>query len=179
MARQFHNRVWIEMTDSVEYIYGDLEPMGTADLYLDEVLEIIHHIPLFDGFNQEEIGAVCQHMKCYATPGNYILLQEGMAGVGLILILTGAAQELGRHDMCSVVVGPGNCLGEASFIDGKPNMTSYIATVPSDFALLSREGLNAILLHYPRLGNKLLLRLASLMATRLREVNRPVLASMA
>lgn len=167
------------MTDSVEYMYGDLEPLGTADLYLDEILEIVHQIHLFDGFSQEEITAVCQHMKCYAAPGNYVILQEGMAGVGLILVLTGAAQEFGKHEMNSTEVRPGTCLGEASFIDGKPNMTSYIATVPTDFALLSRESLNAILLEYPRLGNKLLLRISHIIASRLRDANHQALTSIA
>lgn len=167
------------MTDSVEYMYGDLERLGTADLYLDEILEIVHQIPLFDGFSREEISAVCQHMKCYAASGNYIFLQEGMAGVGLLLVLTGGAQELGKHEMNSTLVGPGTCLGEVSFIDGKPNMTSYIATVPTDFALLSRESLNAILLAYPRLGNKLLLRISHIIATRLRDASRQVLTSIA
>lgn len=167
------------MTDSVEYVYAELELLGTADLYLDEILEIVHQISLFDGFNQEEVSAVCKHMKCYAAPGNYIFLQEGMAGVGLILVLTGAAQEVSKHEMSSVVVGPGTCLGAASFIDGKPNMTSYIATVPTDFALMSRENLNAILLEYPRLGNKLLLRISHIITARLRDANRQVLTSIA
>ncbi len=167
------------MTDSVEYMYGDIEPLGTADLYLDEILEIIHQIPLFEGFNQEEVKAVCQHMKCYAAPGNYVLMQEGMAGVGLVLILTGAAQELGKQEATFTDVLPGTCLGEATFVDGKPNMVSYVATVPTDFAIMTRENLNAILLEYPRLGNKLLLRLAHLVATRLRDVKHQVCTSMA
>lgn len=167
------------MTDSVEYMYGDLEPLGAANLYLDEILEIVHQISLFDGFNQEEISAVCQHMQCYAAPGNYVILQEGMAGVGLILLLTGAAQEFGKNEMGSLEVRPGTCLGEASFIDGKPNMTSYIATVPTDFALMSRENLNAILLEHPRLGNKLLLRISHIIATRLRAANHQVMTSIA
>lgn len=167
------------MTDSIEYMYGDLEPLGAADLYLDEILEIIHQTPLFNGFNPEEVKAVCQHMQCYAAPSHYVLMQEGMAGVGLLLILTGAAQELGKQEVTYTHVLPGACLGEVTFIDGKPNVASYVATVPTDFAIMTRENLNAVLLEYPRLGNKLLLRLAQIIATRLRDVKHQVFTSMA
>jgi CRP/FNR family cyclic AMP-dependent transcriptional regulator len=167
------------MTDSAEYMYGDLEPLGSADQYMDEILEMVHQIDLFEGFNQMEVSAICQQMKCYAAPGNYILLQEGMAGAGLVLVLTGAVQEIAKTDSAVTDVVAGTTLGEASFIDGKPNIHTYIATVPMDFAVLSREGLNAILLEYPRLGNKLLLRLSQLISGRLRDASRQSITSIA
>lgn len=160
-------------------MYGDLEHLGSADQYMDEILEMIHQISLFDGFNQAEVITLCQHMTCYAAPSNYTLLQEGTAGAGLLLVLTGAAQEVGALDAPATEVSAGTALGEASFMDGKPNLNSYIATVPLDFAVLTREGLNAILLEAPRLGNKLLLRLGQLIAGRLREVSRQLIPTTA
>jgi CRP/FNR family cyclic AMP-dependent transcriptional regulator len=167
------------MTNSIEYMYGDLEPMGSADQYMDEILEMVHQIDLFDGFSQAEVRAICQRMRCYAAPSNYTLLQEGMAGVGLVLVLTGAAQEIGKIDSTVTGVAAGKTLGEASFIDGKPIMHTCIATVPMDFAVLSREGLDAILLEAPRLGNKLLLRLSQLISGRLRDASRQIATSIA
>lgn len=169
------------MTDSLKHMYGDLEDLGSADHYLDEILEMVHQIDLFDGFNEAEVRAVCQHMQCYAAPRNYILLQEGLTGDGLVVVLTGAARETsqmaGEQTVADVAVG--TTLGEMSFIDGKSHMTTCVATAPMDFAVLSREALNAILLEAPRLGNKLLLSLLQLISARLRDTGHHFLPSIA
>jgi CRP/FNR family transcriptional regulator, cyclic AMP receptor protein len=65
-------------------------------------------------------------------------------------------------------VGPGQTLGEMSLIDGQPRSATCIADEPVDFALLTRAALNEILMVHPRLGNKILLLLSSLLTERLR-----------
>lgn len=169
------------MTDSLKHRYSDLEDLGSADRYMDEILEIVHQIDLFDDFNEAEVRVVCQHMRCYAAPRNYAILQEGLAGNGLLLVLTGAAREIGQMagEQTATDVEVGTALGAMSFIDGKPHMTTCIASVPMDFAVLSREALNAILQESPRLGNKLLLALLKLVSARLRVVSHHSLSSVA
>lgn len=160
------------MSFPLNTIYADIESLGRADKYLEEIVEIIQHIKLFDDFGMDEIKVLCHHMRCYAAPRNYALLEEGAEGGYMVLILTGAADVRmtsgqGAEKVAEAV--PGSTLGEASLVDGGPQLSSCIATVPTDFAVLSREALNRILLQAPRLGNKLLLTLLRLMSAQLRE----------
>lgn len=162
------------MTDTLKQIYGDLEDLGKADRYLDEILEIVHQIKLFDNFSMDEIKVLCHYMRCFAAPRNYTLLEEGTDGDYLLLILTGSVevrkQIPGQVEMIAEMT-PGSTMGEMSLVDGKPSYTSCIARVPTDFAVLTREALNGILLQAPRLGNKLLLILLQMMSTQLRQVS--------
>jgi CRP-like cAMP-binding protein len=66
-------------------------------------------------------------------------------------------------------IGPGSTLGEMTLLDGKPRFASCITLEPTDFAVLTRAGLNEILMQMPRVGNKLLLILLQMMTTRLRD----------
>lgn len=173
------------MADTLTTIYGDLEDLGRAEGYLDEILEIIDRIRLFDDLALDEIRVLCRHMRCYAAPRNYALLEAGAGGGYLLLVLTGTAevrrQRPGLDDDNIEAIAAGAALGEASLVDGQPCGVSCIATVPTDFAVLTRDALNHILLQAPRLGNKLLLALLQLMSARLRRAERhmadlPVLA---
>lgn len=167
----------IGMPDTLSKIYGGLDDLGSAEGYLDEILEIREQIRLFEGCSQEEIQLVCHHLHCFAVPRNHQLIEAGKGGNFLLLLLTGAAEirgnipGIGVEKIADVV--PGTALGEASLVDGKPHLVSCFTTLPTDFAVLTREALNSLMLQHPRLGNKLLLTLLAMLAQRLREtVNR-------
>lgn len=154
--------------------YPQLQKLGSASLYFDEIFSL-EHVKLFEDFSRDEIEALCRYMTCYAAPSNYPLLTEGDEGDFLILILTGRVSvtkqtEFGDHD-CITTAEPGMSLGEMSLIDGCPRFTSCHTIVPTDFAVLSRASLSSILVKMPRLGNKLLLVLLQIMTTRLRDTS--------
>ncbi len=171
------------MADTLKRFYGDLEDLGRADKYIDEILEIIHPIHLFDDFSEDEIRAMCHYMRCFAAPRNYALLEEGKAGDYLLLVLNGTAVarrqtiDAGVETIAEIAVG--STLGEMAMVDGKPHLSSCIVTAPMDFAVLTRDALNNILLQAPRLGNKLLLTLLHLMSTQLRDASSRFLPSIA
>lgn len=153
--------------------YLDIQCLYGADGYFDEIVAIIDHIHLFEDLNKEEVKALCSFMTCYAAPRGYTLLSEGQSGDYLLLILTGKVEvvkSVGDVDMKSLAkIGPGGTLGEMSLVDGKPRFASCITLEPTDFAVLTRAGLNEILMQMPRIGNKLLLILLQMMVTRLRD----------
>lgn len=166
------------MKDGANTMYADLVNLGKAEHYLDEIYEMAHRIRLFDDFGMDEIKVLCHYLQCYAAPRHYPLLKEGDRGDYLVLILTGAAEVrvniagLGNEKIADLQ--PGATVGETSMIDGKPRFITCIATAPTDFAVLTRESLNHILVQAPRLGNKLLLTLLQLLSARLREAYNPV-----
>jgi CRP-like cAMP-binding protein len=136
-------------------------------------VEIINHIGLFEDFNLDELNVLCHYMNCYAASRNCTLLEEGADGDFLLLILSGSVSvsKLISPQETKVIAEAkiGDTLGELSLIDGRPRFASCHTNTPTDFAVLTRESLNEILVHHPRLGNKFLLVLLQRMAVRLRE----------
>lgn len=170
------------MTENFKQIYSDLEDLGAADGFIDEILEIIHHINLFNGFSEDEVRAVCHYMRCFAAPRNYALLEEGIDGEHLLIVLTGSAEM--KHispDGCRVIteLAAGSIIGEISMIDGKTQLADCVTTRPVDFAVLTQSGLNRLLLQAPRLGNKILLALLQKLSSRLRENDKRFSPSLA
>ena len=163
------------MLEETKKPYSDLEYLGGADRYVDEILEIIDKIRLFEDFTVEEISALSRHMSCYAAPRDYQLLSEGENGDYLLLILTGSVEIFKSIDNQTVQkiaeATAGATIGEMSMIDGLTRSASCVTTTPTDFALLSRQAVNEILVYMPRVGNKLLLVLLQMLAARLRETN--------
>lgn len=171
----------IRMNDAPNKIYSDLNDLGRAESYMDEIYEIIHEIRLFDDFGMDEIKVLCHYLHCYAAPRHYPLLKEGDSGDFMLLILTGSAEVrvqipgVGNEKIAEL--RPGSTVGETSMIDGQPRFITCIATAPTDFAVLTRDSFNSILMQVPRLGNKLLLTLLHLLSARLREAYNPALAA--
>ena len=161
------------MTSDLTNTYPDLYHLGSADQYEEEVHEIINDIKLFGSFSFDEVKSLCCFMRCYAAPREYTLLNEGENGDFLILILTGSIEVVKSKNKKDAMligqVGVGSTLGEMSLIDDLPRFASCTTLVPTDFAVLTRDSFNDILLKMPRLGNKLLIALLQTLSARLRE----------
>jgi CRP-like cAMP-binding protein len=156
-------------------MYADIEYLGNAEGFLDDILENIDEIKLFEGFNTDEIKVLSHHMQCYAAPRDYSLIEEGGEGNFLLLVLTGSVnivKIVPGHGVKQIAeVGTGVTLGELSLIDGRPRFATCITSAPTDFAVLTRDSLNELLIHYPRLANKFLLVLLKIMTIRMRETS--------
>ncbi|MGB4812473.1 MAG: cyclic nucleotide-binding domain-containing protein [Methylophilaceae bacterium] len=156
-------------------MYSDLEFLGSAERYVESLRGVIEHIKLFEDFSFEEIKTLSFYLHCYRAPANYTLLEEGAEGDYLVLILRGSARvdklvfKQGITKIADVKIGA--VLGEMSLIDGRPRFASCVTTEATDFAVLTHDALNEVLVHHSRLGNKFLLVLLQLMAQRLRETS--------
>ena len=161
------------MNDVFYNYYPELECLGSALQFNEEIFEIVDKIKVLENFTIDEINELCKHMTCYGAPTDVKILCEGDLGEYMVILLTGKVAVMKRTDsgddvQLSVAV-PGTSLGEMSLIDGKPRFANCVTLMPSDFAVLDRHNLNAILTHTPRLGNKLLLELLQITTERLRE----------
>ncbi|MCB5183814.1 cyclic nucleotide-binding domain-containing protein [Methylobacillus gramineus] len=154
-------------------MYPDLVHLGGADKYVEEILEIVNTIKLFGDFSDEEVRYFCSYMQCYAAPRDCQLLTEGDVGDYLLLILTGEVDVVKdiptKGKQVIAKVGVGTVIGEMSMIDGLPRSASCITSLPTDFAVLTRESLYELLVNMPKLGNKVLLKLMQLLTSRFRE----------
>ncbi len=161
-------------------LYLDVDYLGSADAFIDEVLAAINKEVLFDEFYRYEIEELCQYMHCFSAPAGSILLQEGEEGDHLILILSGqvivSKQDLAGKAHSLAMVGEGNILGEMSMIDGQRRFASCIAAEAVRFAVMSKSDLNELLALHPRLANKFLMMLLQIMVERLRDLDTRVIS---
>lgn len=122
---------------------------------------------------------MCSFMSCYAAPRDSVLIQEGDKGDFLIIVLTGDVGIFKKsptgQDVPIATIGPGGTVGELSMIDNQPRFATCISDGPVDFAVLTRQGLNDIMMALPRFGNKLLLLLLHMVADRLRKSTNKLL----
>lgn len=161
-------------------LYLDVEYLGSAAVFVDEVLAAINKEALFDEFYRYEIEELCQFMHCFSAPAGTVLLQEGEEGDHLILVLSGQVI-VRKADMAGKVhslalVGEGSILGEMSLIDGQPRFASCVAAEACRFAVLSKSDLNELLALHPRLANKFLTMLLQIMVERLRDLGTRIIS---
>ncbi|MDD2882578.1 MAG: cyclic nucleotide-binding domain-containing protein [Rhodoferax sp.] len=169
------------MSHSVTPLLGfeHMTQLGSASGYLDEIYEVVKALSLFEGFSVSEYSKFCEYMSCYGALRGDTILNEGTEGSFLVIVLTGQVDVMkndgtGRRKLVTRV-GPGGFLGEMSLIDGRQRFASCVATQPTDFAVLTRDKLNTIMLEYPRLANKVLLLVLQLMTSRLRDTTTRML----
>lgn len=167
------------MTSSSNPTFPGLEHLGSASGFIEEIHEVVKILAPFEGFTAPECAALCGYMECFGAPSKATILSEGTVGDFLIIILTGQVdvwKACGSADSKLVAqVGPGGFVGEMSMIDGHHRFASCVTSKPSDFAVLTGEGLNDLLVGHPRLGNKILIILLQLMTSRLRDATMRML----
>jgi len=167
------------MSAEPDPLYPELENLGAATAFIGDIFEVIEHIPLFGDFSYAEIERLCDYMDCYGAPADAQLLKEGAEGDFLLLILTGLVEvrKIDTDGSCKAIatVGPGNTIGEMSLIDGRERYASCVTVEPTDFAVLRRNALNALLALEPMLGARFLLVLLTEMTRRLRDANERLL----
>lgn len=159
--------------------FPDLEHLGSASAFVEEIHEVVKTLAPFENFTTPECTALCEYMECFGAPSNAVILNEGTPGDFLIIILTGHVDVVKANGFSErkVVahIGPGGFIGEMSLVDGQLRFASCVTSEPTDFAILTRGDLNGILVDHPRLGNKLLLVLLQLMTSRLRDATTRML----
>lgn len=163
--------------------FPKFEPLGIAIHMLDEIEPIMHHAPLFEGFDHSDLMGVLRHMQCYRAPAGSEIITEGDPGEFAILLISGSIEILRRGangiPQRISVVRAGNTLGEMALVDGEPRFASCISLEPIVFTLLDRENLRQILTDEPHLGIKMLSSLLCLLNQRLRDTGRRLVEALA
>ncbi len=124
----------------------------------------------------EEARVVVGYMSPRFIPADTTFIKEGDAHDEgfMALILDGEviveSITVSRTEPVTIrVLGPGSVVGEVGLVDMEPRSASCTTSTDSMFAILSREGLAALIANEPSLGAKLLLAIAARLAERLRD----------
>ena len=155
--------------------FSRFEPLERSAAFSGEAFERVEALPFFAEFTREDIDALARYMSAYRAQAGDIVIHEDAAGDFMLLIIEGAMDILKKdargEPQHIASVGPGMTLGEMSMIDGEPRFATCVATTATVFGIVTREAMAKIMLDHPALGTKILVKLVTLMALRLRQTS--------
>jgi CRP-like cAMP-binding protein len=158
---------------------GRLERVGKGSAITDQIYGLVGKSLFFAEFSREDVSILAGHMDVYRVQPGDVIITEGDGGDYMLLIIEGYMDILKkgvRHDQQHMTtVGPGMTLGEMSMIDGEPRFATCVATEATTFAVLHRDDMAKIILDHPGLGSKILVKLVSMLSSRLRQTSARLL----
>lgn len=142
-------------------------------MHKHELIPKLERMALLEDLKRDEYALLAGYLVGRRVDQGAVIFREGERTAHLCLLLEGRLEVLkdaqGGQPKKITDVTPGKLIGEMSVIDGMPYSATVLASAPSVLALLSRENLTRICEERPRIGNKLLLRIAGMLSLRLRQ----------
>ena len=123
----------------------------------------------------EDASVVLQACEARILVGGEELFHENDAGDSLFIVQSGRVDVFknirGDVDRSLASFGPGDVIGEMSFIDGARRSASARTTEASEFLVLSRQNFAKVQRERPDIAAALFRNLAAIVASRLRTTN--------
>jgi CRP/FNR family transcriptional regulator, cyclic AMP receptor protein len=137
-----------------------------------DVTELIESTPLFKGLPEDSLQKVTCHAVTRSHPPNQVILLENDWGGSVYFILDGWVKirtyNVDGKEVTLNIIGKGEVFGEMAALDEVPRSTDVITLTPTKISSIPANDFVTLIQTEPLAG----VRLAQLMATRLRQVNR-------
>lgn len=137
-----------------------------------DIKDIIAEAPFFAGLSEEHIAKITTHTVTRNHPANQVILLENDWGGSVYFIIEGWVKirtyNLDGKEVTLNIIGRGEVFGEMAAIDEKPRSTDAITLTPTVISSIPAQNFVNLIYTEPVAG----VRLAQLMAKRLRQVNR-------
>ncbi len=137
-----------------------------------EIQYLITETPFFSSLSEEHIEKITNHTVTRKHPANQVILLENDWGGSVYFILEGWVKILNYNidgkEVTLNIIGKGEVFGEMAAIDEKPRSTDAITLTPTVISSIPAQDFVNLIYSEPIAG----VRLAQLMAKRLRQVNR-------
>ena len=133
---------------------------------------ILKQVPLFDELKKSELREFQRiiHQRCYKN--DEVIFYEGEPGLGMYVIESGVIKIYKDYDSKMkeelATLDSGDFFGEMALLDESPRSATAVAIEETKLLGLFRPDLFNLLERKPRLGNKILFKLAQMIAERLR-----------
>ena len=167
---------------SDRHLLDDLEDLGSGTAYAEKIFALVGRSQFFAEFNRDDINLLAGYMRMYRAQPGKTIIREGDIGDYMLLIVGGEVDIYKKNrvqeqqHMTSVT--PGMTLGEMSMIDGEPRFASCAALKETVFGVLTRDSMVKIVVEKPSLGAKILIKLVTMLAQRLRQTSAKLLQYM-
>ena len=167
------------MAGGLDQGLAQMERVGKGTAIADQIYGLVGRSLFFAEFSRDDVSVLAGYMDVYRVQPGDVLITEGDGGDYMLLIVEGYVDILKkgvRHEQQHMTtVGPGMTLGEMSMIDGEPRFATCVATEATVFAVLHRDDMAKIILDHPSLGSKILVKLVSMLSSRLRQTSARLL----
>jgi len=143
----------------------------------DSLQRILRGIPIFEDLSRRELAAIERilHEREYQT--DEIIFRQEEPGMGMYIIASGKVIIVSEpSSMQWSEMGVGEFFGEIALLDEHPRSASAIAKTPCKIFGFFQPDLFALIDRNPRLGVKIVIRLARMIGERLRRANEQALS---
>ena len=138
----------------------------------DNIYTVLSKIPIFSDLNRKELKAIERILHQRTYKAGEIVFNEGDPGVGMYIIVTGHINiSLGDGGKLLAVLSNGEFFGEIALLSETPRTATATAAIETQMLGFFQSDLFGLLETNPRTGNKILHRLAQMIADRLRFSN--------
>ncbi len=158
------NSIW-------SYIFKSKEQQQEA------TLTVLRRLPIFNDLSRREVSSIERilHRRNYA-PGENIFTQ-GVPGAGMYIILSGDVSIILEPSGKQIAtLKEGEFFGEMALLDESPRSATAHATSPSTVLGFFQSDLFGLLERSPKLGSKIIIRLARIIGERLKHSNEQTFA---
>jgi CRP/FNR family transcriptional regulator, cyclic AMP receptor protein len=131
-------------------------------------LELLSRVPLFSACTKGDLGRVASLVDEIEAPKGKVLIRQGEPGWECFVIAEGRAKASMRGRR-SAVMGPGECFGEMSLLDGGPRSATVTAETDMHLLVLTSRGFHTLIDDVPVIGVRIMRGLAE----RLRAAESP------
>jgi CRP-like cAMP-binding protein len=142
-------------------------------MHKHELIPRLERTAIFDEFKREDFEALIGYLTVHRVDAGTLIFREGEKGTRMCLLLEGRLEVYKADDGGArkkiTDVGAGKLIGEMSLIDGMPYSATVVASEISTLVMLSRDNMRRICDERPRVGNRLLWKIANLLSLRLRQ----------
>lgn len=142
-------------------------------MHKHELIPKLERMAMFEDFKRDETTLLAAYLVGQRVEQGAIIFREGERTAHMCLLLEGRLEVLKDAQSGQTKkladIAPGKFIGEISVVDGQPYSATVIAAESSVLVLLSRENLMRICEERPRIGNKLLFKIANMLSQRLRQ----------
>ena len=139
----------------------------------DEIDALLLKIPVFQDLSKREIMMIKRilHQREYRQNEN--IFQEGEVGLGMYIIVHGSVRIVcGPGEQVLAELGEGDFFGEISLLNDSPRSASAVTQSPCRMLCFFKPELLDIINRTPKLGCKILFRLAWTISERLISTNQ-------
>lgn len=136
------------------------------------IFTVLHRIPIFQDLNKRELKAVDRILHRRTYKEGEVVFSENEPGVGMYIIESGKVHiTLGKQKKLLAVLSDGDFFGEMALLLESPRTATAVANSPLKMLGFFQPDFFGLLETQPRTGNKILHRLAQMIAERLRQTS--------
>ncbi|UXE62185.1 MAG: Crp/Fnr family transcriptional regulator [Woronichinia naegeliana WA131] len=139
---------------------------------LNDIKQLSLSIPFFKGLAEDSLEKAITHIVIREHPANQVILLENDWGGSVYFIMNGwvkiRTHNADGKEITLNIVGTGEIIGEMAALEEAPRSTDAITLTPTKVCSIPAQDFCAVLATEPSAG----IRLAQLIAKRLRQLNR-------